>query len=355
MAMLGRHRRLAVPEVAWWYPRFRRQLHTYGDLARPANFRTLAEEMIFGLKTPLWGLPVNPRTIVDEILARTTAPTFAEIVRAMFERYAEQVGKPRWGAKTPHNVYFVPEIAADFPGARFIHLVRDGRDVAVEQLRSAFGPRSVYAAAVLWRQTMAAGLGARAEVAVERWLDVRYETLVAEPESELRRILGFLGEDFDPDVLRHQDSEIARRRAETRDHRPLGEPVSADYVGLYRRHLSLQDQGLFAGVAGGLLREQGYGVDVEPIFLDDAEAARELELDGRIRAATLDAADGHIVYESYNDWLADQREARRRQGLWSGSATVDWSDELVSGQRAPRLWKDHFAIKRRYGGEGKVL
>ncbi|HVY38959.1 MAG TPA: sulfotransferase [Polyangia bacterium] len=356
MAMLGCHPRLAVPEVCWWYPRFRRHLHTYGDLGRPANLRVLAEEMIFGLKTPFWGMPVNPRTIVDETLARAAAPSFVGIYRAMFQRYAEHVGKPRWGEKTPHNLYFVADIAADLPGARFVHLIRDGRDVAVEQLRSAFGPRNVYAAASLWKQSMAAGAAARTRVSPEQWLDVRYEALVAEPERELRRVLAFLGETFDPAVLHHQDSTIARQRAETRDHRPLGEPVTGAYVGIYRRHLSLEEQAVFAGVAGGALRESGYPVDVAPVFLDESEAARQIELDGRIRAATLDAPDGHIAYESYNDWLVDQREARRRAGLWSGPPErIAWADELISGQRAPRLWKDYFAVKRRYVSEGKVL
>ncbi|HVT07261.1 MAG TPA: sulfotransferase [Polyangia bacterium] len=356
MAMLGCHPRLAVPEVCWWYPRFRRHLHTYGDLRRPANLRVLAEEMVFGLKTPFWGMPVNPRTIVDEIVARAAEPTFVAIYRAMFQRYAEHVGKPRWGEKTPHNLYFVADIAADFPGARFVHLIRDGRDVAVEQLRSAFGPRNVYAAASLWKQSMAAGAAARTRVPPEQWLDVRYEALVAEPERELRRVLAFLGETFDPAVLRHQDSTIARQRAETRDHRPLGEPVTRAYVGIHRRHLSLEEQAVFAGVAGGALRESGYPVDVAPVFLDESEAARQIELDGRIRAATLDAPDGHIAYESYNDWLVDQREARRRAGVWPGPPErITWADELISGQRAPRLWKDYFAVKRRYVSEGKVL
>ncbi|MFL5305410.1 MAG: sulfotransferase family protein [Polyangia bacterium] len=360
MAMLGCHPRLAVPEVCWWYPRFRRHLHTYGDLTQPANLRILAEEMIFGLKTPFWGMPVNPRTIVDEIvdgiLGRLAEPSFVAIYQAMFRRYAEHVGKPRWGEKTPHNLYFVADIAADFPGARFVHLVRDGRDVAVEQLRSAFGPRNVYAAAALWKQSTAAGAAARAHVPPAQWLDVRYETLVAEPERELRRVLTFLGEPFDPGVLRHQDSTIARERAQTRDHRPLGAPVTDTFVGLYRRHLSLEDQAVFAGVAGAALRESGYPVDVEPSFVDEAEARRQLELDGRIRAATLDAPDGHIAYESYNDWLVDQREARRRRGVWSGpSEASTWGDELISGQRAPRFWKDYFAVKRRYVTEGKVL
>ncbi|HVZ88689.1 MAG TPA: sulfotransferase [Polyangia bacterium] len=355
MAMLGRHPRLAVPEVCWWYPRFRPHLHTYGDLGRPESFRVLVEEMVFGLKTPFWGMPVNPRTIVDEIVDVARPPAFASVYRAMFERYARHAGKPRWGEKTPHNVYFVREIAEDLPDARFVHLIRDGRDVAAEQLRSAFGPRNVYAAARLWRQTMSAGLAARAVVAPGRWLDLRYEALVAQPEAELRRVLAFLEEDFHPAVLRPEESEIARRRAETRDHRPLGRPITEDFVGLYRRHLSLHDQAVFAGVAGGLLAEQGYANEVAPVSLDDREGARELEIDARVRAATLDAPDGHIAYESYNDWLADQREARRRRGVWAGDPAITWDDELVSGQRAPRIWKDYFAIKRRYDGVGKVL
>jgi hypothetical protein len=356
MVMLGNHPRIAIPEVAWYYPRFRPYLHTYGDLNVPAHFRTLVEEMTFGLKTPFFGLAVNPRTIVDEILARTRAPTFAEAYRALLSHYAERVGKPRWGEKTPHNVYFAREILEDFPDARFVHLIRDGRDVAVEQLRSSFGPRNAYAAARLWRQVMEAGQRARAVVPPGQWLDLRYEALVAAPEPELRRVLDFLGEPFDPATLRFFESEIAQRRAQTRDHRPLGEPVSDAYVGLHRRHLSQHDQGVFVGVAGGLLREHGYDVETEPVVLDAAEAALALELDERIRAATLDAPEGHIAYESYNDWLVEQREERRRRGVWVGDgAPLAWPEELVMGQRAPRRWKEHFAVKRRYGSDRVVL
>ena len=96
MAMLGQHKRISVPEVVWYYPRFRPYLHTYGDLSRPENFRTLAAEMVFGLKTPFWGMPVNPAAIVDEIVARALEQSFAGIFAAMIEKYAEHEGKPRW-------------------------------------------------------------------------------------------------------------------------------------------------------------------------------------------------------------------------------------------------------------------
>ena len=83
MAMLACHPRIAVPEVVWYYPRFRPYLFTYGDLSREENLRTLADEMVFGLKTPFWGMPVNVRTIVDEILSGLEERSFAGIYCAM--------------------------------------------------------------------------------------------------------------------------------------------------------------------------------------------------------------------------------------------------------------------------------
>ena len=61
--------------------------------------------------------------------------------------------------------------------------------------------------------------------------------------------------------------------------------------------------------------EAGYELDVQPIEISKEEEELFWELDGRIRAATMDAPEGHIVYESYNDWLVDQRrreEEKRR-------------------------------------------
>jgi hypothetical protein len=297
-------------------------------------------------------LDLNPATIVDELLARIETKTFAGAYGAILDLYARAVGKPRWGEKTPHNLFYVEEILADFPDAKFIHLVRDGRDVAVEQLRSAFGPRNVYAAALIWRRTQEVAARWRAELPFDRWLDVSYEELAARPEAVVRDVTRFLGEDHEPTTLDFHRGPIAQRRAKTRDHAALGRPVSTDYVGLYRRHLGAHDQGVFNYVAGEALRRAGYETE---------EAALSLELDGRIRAATLDAPEGHIVYESYNDWLIDQREERRRRGIWTKAPAAkheplfDWDEEFLAGQRAPRKWKEHFAVKRRYQSTGLVL
>lgn len=362
MAMVGCHPRIAVPEVVWYYPRFRPYLHTYGDLREEARLRELAEEMVFGLKTPFWGMAVNPRTIVDEILASARERSFAGIYCAMLERYAREAGgKPRWGEKTPYNLFFVGQILEDFPDAQFIFITRDGRDASADYLQSGFGPTNIFCAAEVWKLCQGAVIPWRKRLSASQWLDVRYETLVTEPEKTLRRVCDFLGERYADVMLDFHKTGLARARGATRDHKPLGHEVSTHYIGIHKELLSVRDQRIFASVAGQELVEAGYELDVEPLPVGDDEAALFRELDGRLRAATLDAPEGHIVYESYNDWLIDRREERRRRGVWNQQdAPAHFPvghphEELIMGQRAWRKWKMHFAVKRQYVGARVVL
>lgn len=361
MTMLGCHPRIAVPEVAWFYPRFHPYLATYGDLTKEANFRILAEEMIFGLKTPFWGIAANPRTIVDELLDLASDRSFAGIYAAILEWYAKHQNKPRWGEKTPYNLFFIEAILQDFPNAQFIYLLRDGRDASAEYLESAFGPTNIYTAAMVWQLCQNVVKPWREKLPRSQWLDVKYETLVQQPEPILREVTDFLGEEYDAEMLNFHQSEIAQRRATTKDHKPLGHPVSDRYIGIYKELLSLRDQKIFAAIAGSELTELGYKVEVEPLHLSQKQKDLYEELDGRIRAATLTAPEGHIVYESYNDWLRDQREVRQRNGLGTNLQLPslftqgEFYEELITGQRAWQKWKSHFGVKRQYTTREVVL
>jgi len=361
MAMVGNHPDIAVPEVAWYYPRFRPYVHTYGPFDEDKNFRTLVNEMIFGLKTPFWDMPVNPRTIVDELVENAPEKSFAGAYSTIFNRFSQHVGKARWGEKTPYNLFFIGEILEDFPNAQFIYITRDGRDASADYLESSFGPNNIYAAAKIWKLNQQAVKPWRAKLSTDQWLDVRYETLVSYPERELHRVADFLGVDYTPAFLEFHTTPIAQRRGQQRDHAPLGHPVSDRYIGIHKTLLSLRDQRIFAHVAGLELIEAGYELGVDPLVPTEAEIGRWLDYDARIRAATLDSEDGHIVYESYNDWLVDQREARRRAGLWSSHPTPapfpinTPYEELVQGFRAARVWKEAFGVKRRYTSPHHVL
>jgi hypothetical protein len=361
MAMLGCHPRVAVPEVVWYYSRFRPYIYTYGDLSKDENFRTLAEEMIFGLKTPFWGLKINPRTIVDEIISEVKERSFAGIYCAMHERYAREMGnKPRWGEKTPYNLFFIKEILEDFPNAQFIFITRDGRDASSDYLQSAFGPTNIFCAASIWKMGQNAVSPWREKLGSSQWIDVKYESLVKNPEKVLKDVCDFLGETYSASMLEFHKTGIAAARGKTRDHKPLGHPTSDKYIGIYKELLSIREQRILASVAGKEMMDAGYEVDVNPIEISREEEDLFWELDGRIRAATLDAPEGHIVYESYNDWLIDQREERRRKGVWKESDVPEAfpighsHEELIMGQRAWRKWKDYLCIKRQYTGKAAL-
>ena len=141
----------------------------------------------------------------DAIRARvraTPVPDLAEAIRRVFETYAASRGLTRYADKTPHYTSYVPLLAALFPEARFVHLVRDGRDVASAYVDATFGPTTLSSAAWVWRTQVTRAPEAGAVLGPERYLEVRYEELVADPEPTLRRVCSHIELPFDPAMVR---------------------------------------------------------------------------------------------------------------------------------------------------------
>ena len=145
-----------------------------------------------------WDLPIEA---VAEEIDTTTKVDYAEAVSAAFGAYARVNGKSRWGDKTPRYVEHIELIAGLFPGARFIHLVRDGRNVALSYANVPFGPKTVGKAAALWRSRVIAGREGGMALGGERYLEIRYEDLVEDPAGETKDICEFLDLTFDPGML----------------------------------------------------------------------------------------------------------------------------------------------------------
>lgn len=355
MAMLGNHPRLAVPEVGWLFPRIYPWRHTYGDLSVDANLRTMASEMLFGLNQPLWGMKLNPATAVDEILAHAPERSFAGVYCAMHLRYAKEVGnKPRWGQKTPNNLYFVPQILDNFPDAQFICITRDGLDCSALSLDAAFGAGHIYMAAHTWNAAQVFVRPFAERYGAKVYHDIRYEELVREPARVLKGVCDFLGETYSPSMIEYHQQPAAQARGKQRDHALLAQAPTDVHIGIYKQYLSLREQRIFAAVAGETQKALGYKLPVEPIEISEADRKLYIEWDGRYRAARLDGPGGHIVFESYRDWLVEQRELRRQKGLWNEkNAPKEFpighpDEEAIVGYRAWKRWKEHFSIKRQY-------
>jgi hypothetical protein len=141
------------------------------------------------------GVPLGP---VDKCLGAATAPTRRDAVAAVLRTAAEQRDKVRWGDKTPAHAQQLAAIVGDFPDARIVHVVRDPRRVVVSLAQmpwatSSHGLNAFFCA----QQVKAVGRFAGAVCTV------RLEDLVTQPEAEMRRVLEFVGEDWDDAVLDH--------------------------------------------------------------------------------------------------------------------------------------------------------
>src|SRR5687767_2814543 len=97
----------------------------------------------------------------------------------VFGEFAE-AGQTHVAERTPWHVFHLALIAEVYPDARFVHIVRDGRDVVRSLLGQYWGPGTVTEGAEEWCTSVAAARDA-AGLLGERLLEVRYEELLAEP------------------------------------------------------------------------------------------------------------------------------------------------------------------------------
>lgn len=129
------------------------------------------------------------------------AGTWSGAFEVILRFYAEGGGGPQavWGDKTPSYVREMELLKRIFPAARFLHIVRDPRDVALSA-RRAWGHSPLRTAAKWARDMEAAQRGA--EPLGQDYMRVYYEQLLADPEAELRRISAFAGRPYEDRMTR---------------------------------------------------------------------------------------------------------------------------------------------------------
>lgn len=258
-SMFDSHPRMAIPYESHFPVTMglRRSLY---ESAGAVNTEMFLSDLFrhYGFKR--WGIPEdNIRQAFSEISGADL--TLADALRLTYRTYARYHGKDRYGEKTPGFVVSIPLLAELFPESRFIHVLRDGRNVALSYLEGGWGPKNLVEAAVYWKRFVQKGRRDGQQLGPERYVEVRYEHLVENPEEQLKRLCDFVGLDFDEQMLRYfERREVLPGRLRPHlkaAHQNLLKPPT---TGLrdWRRQLSVSDAALFDVVAGDLLNELGY-------------------------------------------------------------------------------------------------
>jgi hypothetical protein len=248
--MLDRHSALAVPDESYFVPqladRHRGAVDVAAFLDDLRRLPTVRE----------WGVDIG------EVASRLRpGMSTGEAIGAVYVAYAAARGKERWGDKTPLYMQHLPLLERLFPEARYVHLIRDGRDAAVSFLQMPAGvvtrswahPRDARGFACQWRSEVRAAQALGRRVGA-RYLEVRYEVLVAEPEQELRRIAEHAGLTYEREMLDYPSSvDVSDKPHQQR----LRERPTVG-VRNWRTELSADDARAFSAVAGDVLAELGY-------------------------------------------------------------------------------------------------
>src|SRR3954447_17047570 len=183
-----------------------------------------------------------------------------DLCDVVFAEFLEP-GASRVAERTPLHALHLDLIAAIYPDAHFVHIVRDGRDVARSIVAQPWGPKTIEGAAQEWRTAVVAARGA--SLPPQTYREIRYEDLLADPEPVLRDVYGWLGLDA-------EDRIVAAAVNEATVGANLGASPSGIAVGKWRDVCSSRELSAFDGVAGDLLAELGY----PPSFPEGSTPAR---------------------------------------------------------------------------------
>jgi hypothetical protein len=246
--MLNAHREVAVPPES----RFITELWT-GD--PEIETRVYLGALAAHKRFTAWELPIEA---VAHAIGDAPTVAYAKAIDATYSAYAGARSKTRWGDKTPRYVEHIPFLARLFPDGRFVHLVRDGRNVALSYADVPFGPKTVARAAELWAKRVSDGITAGRALEPGRYLELRYEDLVVDIEGRARELTEFLDLPFDPGMLDYTEksrSDVLPRAAKYNPkvtERPMANARSWE-KDMPDRHVAV-----FEAVAGETLAELGY-------------------------------------------------------------------------------------------------
>jgi hypothetical protein len=233
------------------------------------------------------GKGVQRLGLAEETIAEAAAQTatYADFVSRLYDQLAATRGKSLAGEKTPDYVRYVPVLHGLFPWATLLHLVRDGRDVALATLEWATptkGPgrlalwreEPIAVCALWWSWMVRSARDGASRLVPGVYHEVRYEELVGRPAQTLRTITEFL-------ELPFSDQMLAYHKGKTRDQPGL--PTNKAWlpptpgVRDWRKQMTRRDLELFEAIAGDLLTELTFERGINTISPEISEIAARYE------------------------------------------------------------------------------
>lgn len=251
--LLDGHSQLWIPNESHFFVEY---YHKYngGDYSGTAFRKELVSRILSEKYVSDWAVTIQADDVDFEQC--TDLPS---TIAAVYSAHARKEGKSIWGDKTPRYISHIDILNRLFPDARYIHIVRDGRDVASSIVKQWWGANDYLSALDSWARRIEMGHKMLNMLPESRVMEVRFEDLVAQPESHVKSLCAFLGVPFEPGMMDYTQSAASKVAGRiTAHHSGLTKAPDISQTFRWKKSLSDPDQALSYSVAGKMLEHYGY-------------------------------------------------------------------------------------------------
>ena len=232
----------------------------YGDLSSESSRRRMMQEWLGSKAFQVSGL--NADEIEKKIIS--DCHSASDFLRIVMEEVSRQQGVDRWVDSTPTNAPHMLRINHDFPDAKFVHIIRDPRDLALSLDKKGWTrplpgdkSNSLLAAAVYWEWIVRKARKYGEQLGAD-YMETRYEDLVQTPAPELSKIGAFLACDLDYDRIKARSvGSIAKPLTSFKEDLSKG---SFSPVGRWKDKFPANQLAEFEALIGPYMQQMGYAL-----------------------------------------------------------------------------------------------
>jgi|SRR5580700_3664778 hypothetical protein len=230
----------------------------FGDLAHKANRQKLLDVWLRSFQFNRSGL--NPEQFAATIMKDCRSE--GEFLRMFMEQIAKQQALDRWAECTPEHLLYLKQIKRTLPEAKIIHIIRDGRDVALSEIRQGWvrpfpwdRAHRLSVSGLYWEWIVRKGQEDGKKIAPD-YLEVRFEELVRNPRAVLPGISSFIGQSLDYDLM--LKNAVGTLKSPNTSFAKDSKNKGFDPVARWKTEVAPEELRALESAIGPLLAELGY-------------------------------------------------------------------------------------------------
>lgn len=270
--ILNSHSNITIPHPPHILKNFFKLEPLYSDLKKDVNFKRLIEDVVRMIE--LHPYPWEYRIDKEKIFNNVKERNLINIFFTAYDQYLGNTNKKRWGCKSTFMINHVGLIRCYRPQAKFIYMVRDGRDVAASAKKTIFNHYSPYYTAKLWKKEQQIGIYWLNKLSKNDIFLLKYEELLNNPENRVKAICSFLDEPYEENMLKFFKTEEAKKSSKiSAAWRNTSKLIINDNCGKFKMELNKNKIDLFEAIAAPELDYFSYKL-TKPFYISEQVRSR---------------------------------------------------------------------------------